>query len=75
MAQDAAVSATLEALGNLTTDQLNSLVGEMSTTTDQASANSAIQAILSEVALDYSDSASDLSSAIVLTNQVLGESR
>ena len=32
MTQDAAVSATLEAFGNLTTDQLDSLVGEMSTT-------------------------------------------
>ena len=73
MTQDAAVSATLEAFGNLTTDQLDSLVGEMSTTEDEAAANSAIQAILAEVAPDYSDSASDLSSAIVLTNQVLGE--
>ena len=73
MTQDAAVSATLEAFGNLTTDQLDSLVGEMSTTEDEAAANSAIQAILAEVAPDYSASASDLSSAIVLTNQVLGE--
>ena len=73
MTQDAAVSATLEAFGNLTTDQLNSLVGEMTTAEDEAAANSAIQSILNEVAPDFSDSASDLSSAIVLTNQVLGE--
>ena len=73
MAQDAAVSATLEAFGNLTTDQLDSLVGEMSSTEDEAAANSAIQTILNEVAPDYSASASDLSSAIVKTNQVLGE--
>ena len=73
MTQDEAVSSTMEAFGNLTTDQLNSLVGEMSSTEDEAAANSAIQAILNEVAPDYSASASDLSSAIVKTNQVLGE--
>ena len=42
----------------------------MSSTEDEAAANSAIQAILNEVAPDYSASASDLSSAIVKTNRV-----
>ena len=73
MTQAEAVSSTLEAFGNLTTDQLDSLVGEMSDAVDEAAANSAIQAILNEVAPDFSASASDLSSAIVKTNQVLGE--
>ena len=73
MTQADAVSSTMEAFGNLTTEQLNSLVGDMSSTEDEAAANSAIQSILNEVAPDFSASASDLSSAIVKTNQVLGE--
>ena len=73
MTQAEAVSSTLEAFGNLTTDQLDSLVGEMSGAAEEAAANSAIQSILNEVAPDFSGSASDLSSAIVKTNQVLGE--
>ncbi|MCH1448438.1 MAG: Ig-like domain-containing protein, partial [Candidatus Nanopelagicales bacterium] len=74
MTQDAAVSSTMEAFGNLTTDQLNSLVGEIDEGSQaEIDANDAIQAILNEVVPDFSASASDLSSAIVKTNQVLGE--